>query len=77
MIVLCYGGTCRFCVDSRAKFEWCSCDSKYRGQGDGSLWVGGYDSSGAPFPPIGPATECNGTCRDKFVASLNATDFNP
>lgn len=50
---------------------------KYRGQGDGSFYVGGYNGQTAPFSPIDPATVCNGTCRDSFVASLNATNFRP
>ena len=47
----------------------------YRGQGDGSLWVGGYTSTTAPFAPADPATNCSGTCRATFIASLNATSF--
>jgi hypothetical protein len=50
---------------------------KYRGQGDGSLWVGGYDGRSAPFAPLDPVTVCNGTCRAAFVDQLNATDFAP
>ena len=46
---------------------------KYRGDGNGCLYVGGYSRAGAPFPPKDPTEACDGTCRASMVAELNAT----
>jgi hypothetical protein len=48
--------------------------SKYRGQGNGCLYVGGYTSDGAQFSPADPIAPCDGTCRSNFVALLNGTN---
>jgi hypothetical protein len=49
----------------------------YKGQGDGSLYCKGYDSSGSLFPPADPCKACTGGCRAEFVSYLNATALNP
>ena len=48
---------------------------RYRGQGDGSLYVGGYTGVGAPFVPMDPIAACEGACRSSFVSNLNATSL--
>jgi hypothetical protein len=58
-------------ASSAAEDTW----NRYRGSGDGCLYVGGYTSAAAPFPPKDGIGPCNGTCRSSFVADLNATNL--
>ena len=46
----------------------------YTGSGSGSLYVGGYSTSTAPFPPKDSISTCMGSCRASYIDEfLNAT----
>ena len=47
----------------------------YKGQGDGSLYCKGFNSTTSPFPPTYPCKPCTGQCRHDFVSYLNATNL--
>ena len=45
-----------------------------RGQGNGAMFVGGYSSATAKFPPSKGPAPCSGTCRTSYIATLNGTN---
>ena len=48
--------------------------AKLRGPGsEGSLFVGGYSATAAPFPPHTPTAPCTGACRGHFTRGLNGS----
>ena len=52
----------------------CAAQERYKGSGSGSLYVGGYSTSTAPFIPKDGISACMGSCRASYIDEfLNAT----